>query len=668
MIARALVLALALALFAAPGAARGDSVTGAQLRELARDAAAGDGGARQRLDRVDRVDGQEVDVREALRGARGDELRERLQQLEAGAPRGGRTSAGAREQARDVLDDRRYTGTDVPRPFTGVLEWVGDLIEPIFDWIGDRLDDLPGPPGFWYFGLALAVLVGASLLAARVINRGPGGGDGGGGRLGAGDLGPADDPRALERAAAEAERDGDWELAVRLRFRAGLLRLDERDAIAYRPSLTTGEVARAIRLADVRRSGRPLRSHRLRRRACGRARRRRPARRLAARAGGGGRAMRRLLRRFPLPESQSGRFAVGLLALIVAFAVLASVIDFFAPSPSGPQSSSYSTSPAGLAAWAELLEREGRVVRALRAAPSDDSLPQPPGTVVILDPDALIESETDALRRFAQRGGRVVAGGNGAGYWGALLVDDDELELTFGGPQTTRVLAPAPETAGVSTVFSAGRGVWTAAGGTLPVLGTRGDEALLLVARVENGRIALLADSSPLHNERLDQADNAALALALAGPEGTTVTFVEAVHGYGEARGLGALPTRFKWALWLLALAALLLMVARGRRLGPPEAQARSLPPPRRAYVDAVAVTLQRAKRREAAVAPVRAAARARVRRRAGLSEDASEDALVAAAARLGLDERETAALSARAESDEDVLAVGTALAKLERR
>ena len=51
-----------------------------------------------------------------------------------------------------------------------------------------------------------------------------------------------DDPAALEREADEAERAGDLERAVRLRFRAGLLRLGDRGAIEYRPSLTTSEV------------------------------------------------------------------------------------------------------------------------------------------------------------------------------------------------------------------------------------------------------------------------------------------------------------------------------------------------------------------------------------------------------------------------------------------
>ena len=59
---------------------------------------------------------------------------------------------------------------------------------------------------------------------------------------------PADDedPDALERAADEAERDGDLARALRLRFRAGLLRLGDRGAIHYRPSVTTGEVRRTL--------------------------------------------------------------------------------------------------------------------------------------------------------------------------------------------------------------------------------------------------------------------------------------------------------------------------------------------------------------------------------------------------------------------------------------
>jgi hypothetical protein len=187
--------------------------------------------------------------------------------------------------------------------------------------------------------------------------------------------------------------------------------------------------------------------------------------------------------------------------------------------------------------------------------------------------------------------------------------------------------------------------------------------ALLLVLTAGRGRIALLADTSPLQNRLLGEADNAALALALSGRG--PLTFVESVHGYGPARGLAALPARFGWALIGLALAALVLMVARGRRLGPPEPERRDLPPPRRAYVDALAATMARGKDHEEAVAPVRAEARRRLARRAGLGSRADAEAWQAAALAAGLEEDEARALAGRADDDAAVVATGRALAAL---
>ena len=181
--------------------------------------------------------------------------------------------------------------------------------------------------------------------------------------------------------------------------------------------------------------------------------------------------------------------------------------------------------------------------------------------------------------------------------------------------------------------------------------------------RAGSGRIALLADTSPLQNRLLDEDDNAAFALALSGRG--PLTFVESVHGYGPQRGLAAIPARFGWALLGLLLAALVFMVARGRRLGPPEREHRDLPPPRRAYVDALAATMARGKEREAAVAPVREEARRRLARRAGLREDAPDEAWLEAARGAGLDDDEARALSGRAEDDDAVVATGRALAAL---
>lgn len=347
------------------------------------------------------------------------------------------------------------------------------------------------------------------------------------------------------------------------------------------------------------------------------------------------------------PAVQAGLVIVALAVILNVVAVL---VDALAPSPSGPASSSLATSREGLAAWADLLRGSGRRVEALRDPPSDATLPER-GTVVLLDPDRVDDDEAAALARFVARGGRLVAGGRAPGSWVETAAGVDGLEWDGGGPRTARVLAPAPETAGVAAVRTAKQGAWTAAGGALPALGD-GDDSLLLLARAGPGSVALLADASPLQNRLLDEDDNAALALALAGRG--PVTFVESVHGYGAARGLAALPGRFRWALILLALAALAFMLARGRRFGPPERERRELPPPRRAYVDALAAALARGGDREAAVAPVRAAVRARLGR-----STPAEAGLDAAAAR---------ALTDGTEDDDDVIAAGRALALLQRK
>jgi hypothetical protein len=56
----------------------------------------------------------------------------------------------------------------------------------------------------------------------------------------------AADPAELERRADAAERAGDTEAALRLRFEAGLVRLDRAGAIVLRDSTTSGAVLRTL--------------------------------------------------------------------------------------------------------------------------------------------------------------------------------------------------------------------------------------------------------------------------------------------------------------------------------------------------------------------------------------------------------------------------------------
>jgi hypothetical protein len=158
----------------------------------------------------------------------------------------------ARRQAAEILSQDRFHEPEVPRPLKGVFDWIGERLEPVTRPIGAAISDfmewardvVPGADaGLWVvlaaFVLVASALVAANLGARRARLRAFEGGLAGTGRR--------EDPAVLERAAAEAERRGDLEGAVRLRFRAGLLRLAGVDLIEWHPSLTSGRVASAVR-------------------------------------------------------------------------------------------------------------------------------------------------------------------------------------------------------------------------------------------------------------------------------------------------------------------------------------------------------------------------------------------------------------------------------------
>jgi hypothetical protein len=241
----ALVIALTTGA-AAPANAR--EASAAQVAALARQASTSPA-ALARLRAVDSVDGRPLRVADALAGATGAELRARLAVLvtpATGHP--GPTAAGARSRAASIVAEQRFHGSSTPRPLHGVLTAIGKAVKVVLDPIGRLIDRLGGhvpggAPAVWLL-LAALVLAAAALFTSRAVRRRGaeverlrGMGVGAPGGL---------DPAALERAADEAERAGDLEHAVRLRFQAGLLRLDGVRAIEFRDSMTTTEVSHAL--------------------------------------------------------------------------------------------------------------------------------------------------------------------------------------------------------------------------------------------------------------------------------------------------------------------------------------------------------------------------------------------------------------------------------------
>ena len=145
--------------------------------------------------------------------------------------------------------------------------------------------------------------------------------------------------------------------------------------------------------------------------------------------------------------------------VVLAFLIDGVLLRALMTAPSGPPLSSYSTSARGLAAWAELLARDGHVVRQLRRPLSSVRLP-PRATLVILGgTQALNSADGSAIARFVDGGGWLVVDSasrtTSAGVRGRIVgvpdprfLENDELAhgdnafraLAVAGPRSRPVL------------------------------------------------------------------------------------------------------------------------------------------------------------------------------------------------------------------------------------
>ena len=330
--------------------------------------------------------------------------------------------------------------------------------------------------------------------------------------------------------------------------------------------------------------------------------------------------------------------------------------------PSGVAGSSYGTQPDGLGGLAALLTHYGYPVARNRGSIIDASL-DITGTVFVIEPTTLTDTDETALLEFVSAGGRLVIGGSDPFY--VRRFRDRPPEWSPDGVTTYSEIAP--QLGNVRQIRTAAQGSWSSAGsGT--VLVHSGTVTLLAKDRVGHGEIYFLADASPLENAYLAQSDNAAFALGVAGATPRPVEFIEGVHGYGQARGLGAIPIQWKISLAVLAAAVVALAWSRSRRFGTPDRPARTFPPARAEYVSALAVSLERTRDPGAALAPMQGWVRSRVARRAHLRPDASLEEIDRAAIALGYTEAERAAIWHPATNDDAALALGHVVSRLSQQ
>lgn len=167
-------------------------------------------------------------------------------------------SVDPRQQAAAILRESRFHQSGLPRPLYGVFRVLGGWLAPVGNWLVSVVAAVAN-----FLGnnlevaaiLALAVVVlgaisAVSLRRRRVLRR----------MVLRANLASTDDPFELRRLAEEAEVAGDGASAVRLYFRAAVLRLQRGGRLPDRPSLTIGEARRRMRSADFEAAARSFES------------------------------------------------------------------------------------------------------------------------------------------------------------------------------------------------------------------------------------------------------------------------------------------------------------------------------------------------------------------------------------------------------------------------
>jgi hypothetical protein len=196
-------------------------------------------------------------------------------------------------------------------------------------------------------------------------------------------------------------------------------------------------------------------------------------------------------------------------------------------------------------------------------------------------------------------------------------------------------------------------------------------EGHLLVRSHDQGTLVLLGGPTALTNEHLRTADNALLALRLAGSEGPVVFGppVPAAVAAPTTGVWGALPERAKVVILAIAVAALAFAALRSRRLGRPPVEEPIAPIPASELVRATSRLYRSARSLGHAASMMRAATRARAGRRLGVPAD-SEALPTVAAHVTGLPpERVEDGLSGPdPRTDEELIRLGSLLSEIESR
>jgi uncharacterized protein DUF4350 len=265
-----------------------------------------------------------------------------------------------------------------------------------------------------------------------------------------------------------------------------------------------------------------------------------------------------------------------LLLLIVATAAFAPAEDE-AEGQGIP--TTYSTTKSGtLAAYTllgELGYRSERWEKPPAELPDDAA-----GTVLILaGPSAFPnEKERRALLDFVRSGGWVIYAGN----FPFAFLEAGDVEPASLAPgsflpgETFSAIAPSPFTLSASKIAMNASNRWASSDGAQVPLYGDPEEPVVVTWRLEKGRILWWAAPTPVTNSGISEEENLPFFLGCiqamqpgAPPGGTTVLWDEYFHGYRGSLWDYFQKTPVPWAIFQLALVAVFVLLAFGRRSGP---------------------------------------------------------------------------------------------------
>lgn len=314
---------------------------------------------------------------------------------------------------------------------------------------------------------------------------------------------------------------------------------------------------------------------------------------------------------------------VSLLGMAALYGIIYSVENFFGGTqPGGVSGSSYASIETGTRAWSELLASSGYKVSRDRGrvslpelsniepysvASGALSLNRLTKTVVVLD-GALPSDEAKDVQDFVASGGRLIT--DNPYVLNDLLGNKVEVEIE--GSKNLFVddtIVSGLE--GVENIQGSGTGSirFEQSKKSMPLVNlsksidttstlgeSKHDIASSVIFRLGNGDVIALPDSGIVSNQNLAMKDNALFSVRIAGATGSTITFVEGVHGYSDVSGFAGMPLSWRIGIIGLFVAFVVFGAAKGRRFGVGEEPDRNLGPRRIYFAHAIAMALKKSK------------------------------------------------------------------------